>query len=130
MRSEAALKRLHAEKALLFTGELQVLEAPAAFDEWLDTACAKSWVVYSKLPFEAPEPVLKYLAAEVPNGTAQYRLGPSLQQREPAFSCPVQCVEAASELAYNSHHDFHALMRLSWYLYRTRLRMRGFTRLF
>ena len=56
------LKRAHAQGKLSFHGRLQEHAAPAAFNELLNVAVRKEWVVYAKRPFGGPEVVLKYLA--------------------------------------------------------------------
>jgi hypothetical protein len=56
-----ALSQLHAEQALRFTDATLALEAPTAFDTFVQRLRSKKWIVYAKPPFGGPEQTLNYL---------------------------------------------------------------------
>jgi hypothetical protein len=56
------LKRAFRKGALRFSGQLQSLAGPRAFQALCDKAASIEWVVHLKPPFGGPERVLKYLA--------------------------------------------------------------------
>jgi hypothetical protein len=56
------LRQAFRHGALRFTGELQSLASPAAFEAFCEKASKVEWVVHSKPPFGGPRRVLKYLA--------------------------------------------------------------------
>lgn len=56
------LQQLHAQGRLVFHGQIQNLQTPAAFAELLRPLRAQAWVVYAKRPFAGPQQVLAYLA--------------------------------------------------------------------
>jgi len=55
------LKRAFQDHKLHFYGENKELEMPRKFQELIDQAYAKEWVVYVKKPFSGPKQVLQYL---------------------------------------------------------------------
>ena len=56
------LRRLFDQGKLVFSGKLQGLAAPRAFNSWRTPLYQQDWVVYAKAPFGGPDQVLKYLA--------------------------------------------------------------------
>src|ERR1700687_1761505 len=56
------LRQAFRHGALRFTGELQSLAAPDAFEALCEKAAKIEWVVHVKPPFGGPQRVLKYLA--------------------------------------------------------------------
>src|SRR5258708_19544581 len=56
-----ALKRAFRDGKLTFHGDLKLLAQPKTFAAWLRPLFRKDWVVYAKLPFGAPEHVLRYM---------------------------------------------------------------------
>lgn len=58
----AGLKRAFAAGRLAFHGRLAAQAQPANFEQLLNAAVKKDWVVYAKRPFGGPQQVLKYLA--------------------------------------------------------------------
>ena len=56
------LKQAFQHGQLHFHGQLKSLEEPATFEDQLNTAVQKDWVVYAKRPFGGPSQMLKYLA--------------------------------------------------------------------
>jgi hypothetical protein len=56
------LKRAYRGGELSFHGELAPLKQEYLFEEQLDRAVKRKWVVYAKRPFRGPEQLLKYLA--------------------------------------------------------------------
>ena len=56
------LRQLYTDGKLGFHGQLQPLAQRDAFQQLMQQACGKSWVVYAKRPFAGPEVVLAYLA--------------------------------------------------------------------
>jgi hypothetical protein len=56
------LRQLYADKKLEFHGQLQPLAQSQHFQQLVQQACGKSWVVYAKRPFAGPEAVLAYLS--------------------------------------------------------------------
>lgn len=58
----ALLKKAYQQRKLEFHGRLATLTDPAAFEQLLNTAARREWIVYCKPPFGSPEQVLKYLA--------------------------------------------------------------------
>ena len=58
----AGLKELHQTQGLEFHGQMAPLADPKAFSALLQTAAARSWVVYAKRPFAGPRQVLAYLS--------------------------------------------------------------------
>jgi hypothetical protein len=57
----AGLRRAFDRGALLLTGALAPLAAPAAWAAWLADLRTQAWVVYCKPPFAGPDHVLAYL---------------------------------------------------------------------
>jgi hypothetical protein len=55
------LKQAYEDGKLQFTGELEGLARPAAFNRLIKKARSKKWVVYAKRPFGGPQQVLDYL---------------------------------------------------------------------
>ena len=58
----ALLKRAYAQGQLSFHGRQVGFASPTAFNQLLNVAVRKEWVVYAKRPFGGPQVVLKYLA--------------------------------------------------------------------
>jgi len=56
------LKKLWREGQLELEGELNSLKQESAFEELLNKATHKQWVIYTKKPFATPEKVLNYIA--------------------------------------------------------------------
>jgi hypothetical protein len=56
------LRQAFGKAALRFSGDLQSLAEPAAFQVLCENAARIEWVVHSKPPFGGPQRVLKYLA--------------------------------------------------------------------
>ncbi len=56
------LCRLYAKAQLEFHGQLQSWAHPNRFQQLMQQACAKNWVVYAKRPFAGPDAVLAYLS--------------------------------------------------------------------
>jgi hypothetical protein len=56
------LKQAHGDGQLGFSGRLASLHRPDRFNQLLDNAVRREWVVYAKRPFGGPDRVLKYLA--------------------------------------------------------------------
>ena len=55
------LKQAFQAHTLHFYGKNKELEMPRKFQQLLDQAYAKAWVVYAKKPFFGPKQVLQYL---------------------------------------------------------------------
>ena len=55
------IKNLWQDKALYLEGELEYLQDERAFDELVNRATAKRWVVFTQPPMASPEKVLAYL---------------------------------------------------------------------
>lgn len=58
----ALLKQAFSQGQLTLHGQLASLVQPTVWEQLLDAAVKKDWVVYAKRPFGGPEQVLKYLA--------------------------------------------------------------------
>jgi predicted Zn-ribbon and HTH transcriptional regulator len=58
----ARLEVAYRQQRLVFPASLASVEAPAAFQAWVDTLRRHAWVVYAKPPFGGPATVLDYLA--------------------------------------------------------------------
>jgi hypothetical protein len=58
----AYLREAFEDQQLRFFGQLQTLQQPLAFQQWMDSLRQAKWVVYAKPPFGGPEQVLRYLA--------------------------------------------------------------------
>ena len=58
----AALHRAFENNQLQFFGELEPLQAAAAFRAYLDPLRDSAWVVYAKPPFGGPQTAIQYLA--------------------------------------------------------------------
>src|SRR5579872_3896185 len=56
-----ALEKAFLKRKLRFFGELEHLQEPAAFQQYLAPVCEAEWVVYAKPPFGGPQQVLAYL---------------------------------------------------------------------
>lgn len=58
----ALLKQAHEQGKLQLEGQLAHLTENGPWQQWLNVAVRKEWVVYAKPPFGGPQVVLKYLA--------------------------------------------------------------------
>jgi hypothetical protein len=56
------LETARQHQRVVFPASLASVEAPAAFQAWVDTLRRQAWVVYAKPPFGGPATVLDYLA--------------------------------------------------------------------
>ncbi len=56
-----ALRSAYEKGELSLHGRLVGLQDPACFQQWLESARRREWIVYAKPPFGGPEKVLEYL---------------------------------------------------------------------